>query len=561
VGDILNLQQMTEELIGESTVSAVAPTSTVEALNREMVETSALKGDTHLGTTEAEAAAEVEAAAAKQAPKEEETDRSPHEPVKVPATVDSTHSQPHRATASESHTPPPIRSETPLAAVTASLSTPEQARDHLNDFLKKPAVTLQKDKLRTLLNDYDSLKDKVSKLKSLLGRSAKAQRETKVDLDATQKRLDQALKEIERLNTKIDKLASRLTHLELLADFETNFDRALLSVGQNNPQHPYNQQPGGEDTAPPSLGSLIADKEESAIVDNLLMQELNESKQRIDKLESLYAGLTQRSSMLESELKEKKRERDDLANQVSRLELEKRMAVMEAEHAMKAMQEKAASLAEMQLEIDLVTKASVSANARTAQGEELIKNVKTDKQHVQQLEATVQALQEWALASTEAKILAQERVRLLENQLRSLQTTQRGGSVDAMSNTERIILKKSASLVVGAGDIGFRVVSLDEEMVRSVRLSDRVFLRWKFDLTQEDATIQFSILKSICDSIPKMKNGDCLLKERLVKGGAAGETENAFAIQGSCTLCWSNLQSWIRPKTVKYTVEAVVVSD
>ena len=70
-----------------------------------------------------------------------------------------------------------------------------------------------KDPIRLILREYDSMKEKVSKLKSLLGRSAKAQREAKVDLEATQKRLDQALREIERLQKKIDKLANRPTHM------------------------------------------------------------------------------------------------------------------------------------------------------------------------------------------------------------------------------------------------------------------------------------------------------------------------------------------------------------
>jgi chromosome segregation ATPase len=66
--------------------------------------------------------------------------------------------------------------------------------------------------LKSVLKEHGSLKEKVDKLKSLLGRSAKVQREAKVDLEATQKRLAQALREIERLNQKLDKLQSRPTH-------------------------------------------------------------------------------------------------------------------------------------------------------------------------------------------------------------------------------------------------------------------------------------------------------------------------------------------------------------
>jgi hypothetical protein len=183
--------------------------------------------------------------------------------------------------------------------------------------------------LNVLLKEFDSQKEKVVKLKSLLGRSAKAQRESKVDLDATQKRLDHALREIDRLNKKIDKLANRPTHMELLADFETNFDRAMLSVATASHPHPHHhhQQPGGEDTGgssgaaanagaagtssstpQPPLSSLMnqhhhesSQSMSSKAVDHLLLQELNDSKQRIEKLESLNAALLSRSSQLEGE--------------------------------------------------------------------------------------------------------------------------------------------------------------------------------------------------------------------------------------------------------------------
>ena len=127
---------------------------------------------------------------------------------------------------------------------------------------------------------------------------------------------------------------------------------------------------------------------------------------------------------------------------------------------------------------------------------------------------------------------------------------------------------------MGAGDIGVRSFHLKPEDIKSLKLSERVLLRWKFDLTQEDATIEFSILQKTYDNdgtvdpqvvLLKKRNrvvspSDYLIKDRNVKAGAAGETENAFAVNNSCTLLWSNVKSWIRPKTVKYDVEAVVVS-
>jgi hypothetical protein len=441
-------------------------------------------------------------------------------------------------------------SKTP--ASNGTLLTTDRAREEVGRLLNNAILSkVDCDAIDILLKDYDSLREKTTKLKSLLGRSAKAQREAKVDLDASQKRLDHANREIERLNKKIDKFANRPTHMELLADFETNFDRALLSFGQS----------GGQDTAQPvSPNDADIDIDNSAVVDALLMQELSESKQRIEKLESLNAVLVHRSSQMESEAKERKRDRDELMRQVAHLELEKRMAVMEAEDATKAMQEKAASLAEMQMEIELVTKASVNANVRAAQGEEIIKTVKTDKQYVQELESRVQALQEWALASSESKTLAQERVRLLESQLKVLQRNRTPLSDDASPN-ERILWFRKGALVVGAGDVGARVVGIGEEFAEKLRPSERVVLRWQFDLTGDDLDIFFSILKGRCETATTRKNADILARVRKVKGGAAGELENAFDVAGSCTLLWSNMKSWIRPKTIKYSLEAVALAD
>ncbi len=50
-------------------------------------------------------------------------------------------------------------------------------------------------------------------------------------------------------------------------------------------------------------------------------------------------------------------------------------------------------------------------------------------------------------------------------------------------------------------------------------------------------------------------------QDRLVTAGAEGEAEDAFTSQQSCTIEWSNEKSWVRPKTVKFTVSAVVISD
>jgi hypothetical protein len=101
-----------------------------------------------------------------------------------------------------------------------SLLTVDQARDRLESKLQHSSNSnednkdaLLFDSIQLILKDHDHLKEKVGKLKSLLGRSAKAQRETKVEMDATQKRLDQALAEVQKLQQKMEKLSNRPSHM------------------------------------------------------------------------------------------------------------------------------------------------------------------------------------------------------------------------------------------------------------------------------------------------------------------------------------------------------------
>ena len=462
-------------------------------------------------------------------------------------------------------------------AVVKSADAPlEDARAQVEHMVElKELDEASSSSLQTLFREHEALKDKVSKLKALLGRSAKAQREAKVESEVTHKKLDAALKENQRLSEKIEKLNARPTHMELLADFETNFDRALLSVGQLQ-----QQQAGGQDTSGTTASSLLRVdspiKERptveggTAMVDHLLMQELSESKQRVEKLEHLNSSLVHRAAQLESHLNQAKGTMDELLNKISMLELEKRMAVMEADQATKSLQEKAASLQEMQLEIDLVQKSAQKAAVRMAEGEHLMKTVHADKMHVQQLELKVKALEEWAFASNQAKMLAHDRIRILETKLRQQQErppAEVGPGSDAIAvidatADERILETMTASLVIGAGDVGVRVFELDKDLLQTVNsFTERVILRWKFDLAQEDADISFSILKGSCTTAHARRNADVLVKDRLVKGGAGGEMDHAFAIGRACTLVWSNSKSWIRPRTVRYHLEAVVLLD
>lgn len=394
--------------------------------------------------------------------------------------------------------------------------------------------------LQELFKENDGLKDKVSKLKALLGRSAKAQRETKVDLEVSHKKLETAHKEIERLKAKIEKLATRPSHMDLINDFETKFDRAVLSVG--GAQH----QSGGQDTAGSSSfrsTTSITPAEEPKGIDSLFMTELNESKERIEKLETLNETLERQVRRLEADLQECKKALEGTVQKLQSSELEKRMALMEADAAKSLATEKAAQLQEMQLEIDLVTKSAQKSAVRFQAADEKVKTAANDKQMIQHLQEKNKALTEWATAANQAKTLAQERVRLLEVKLNGKPSDQ---------DQERILFTQTGSFVVGAGDAQSRIFTLDNDMAKSVKFSERVVLRWTFDLMSGDADILFSLFKGKTEAI---------MKDRMVQGGAAGETEHAFDIGRECKLTWSNRKSWIRPRTVKFTVSAIVVSD
>jgi hypothetical protein len=168
---------------------------------------------------------------------------APQEVLELAETIDAP------MMAVEEPTPVPSTAEVPPApessAVKATLErTVEDARAQVDQLMERKELDEgSSSSLQTLFREHEALKDKVSKLKALLGRSAKAQREAKMESEAAHKTLDATMKENQRLSEKIEKLASRPTHMELLADFETNFDRALLSVGHL--QH----QTGGQDTS------------------------------------------------------------------------------------------------------------------------------------------------------------------------------------------------------------------------------------------------------------------------------------------------------------------------
>jgi hypothetical protein len=483
------------------------------------------------------------------------------------------------------------------------------------------------------MRENANLAEKNSKLKSLLGRSAKAQRDAKNELEIMRRSYDTAKSECDRLESRVEALASRPTHMDLLADFETNFDRALLSIGTTNAtsggggRSIGHHQSGGEDAfessmhAPPSSSmyddAVIASGIASSRVggssagngrggaDPLLLTELNESISRIAHLESLNSSLQGRCLNLERAHGGLVHEQQSSRNALANMQLELRMSRMETEHANRCLREKDAIVAEMQLEIDLVTRSAVDANKRAAEGMEAAQGARSDREYVSGLEAKVVALQEWALASTESKRLSSERCRGLESRVKELERAIRkihsssgvGGVVENVDGTpmsldggdmsaplvvntvgwnkarrpssgslsgssrggddqERRLWTRSSSLVVGAGMVGHASLELGKIHIEPY---ETVILRWKFDLTPGDLDIYFSILKGVCEDKKSQRSADACFRHRHVKGGGGGDVTGAFAKQNACTLLWSNEMSWVRPRTIKWTVDAVAI--
>lgn len=514
--------------------------------------------------------------------------------------------------------------------------------------------------------ENSTLREKNDKLKSLLGRSAKAQRDAKHELERI-KRLYESIKlENETLGMRVEALANRPTHMDLLADFEANFDRALLSVGNSSTgggnTSRGQQQSGGEDAAEVRYSSstttttnegtttttpYLEDPSSSstggtATTTHLLLlaeQQLDEANSQIANLESIHATYQQRYDALEKSYMILQKERKSLTDTCAILRLELRGAKSDMEKWEREYRMACATVEEMRLEVDLATRAAAEANRRAAYAE-LGMSVGSsggggvggmtgmpargsggvggggggnqppaDNDYVSGLEAKVAALQEWALASAESKRLTAERCMELEERVRELEEQQgkslsslddgedgrdstilmssglaesvdnkgcsisnvlgsnadasAGGNTSASSQydgspsgRERKLWTKSSSLVVGAGMVGHAILELGPI---SVEPSETVILRWKFDITPADLDIDFSVLKGMCEDARARRGADACLRVRRVMGGGGGDVGGAFARQNACTMVWSNEMSWVRPRTVKWTAEAVAI--
>jgi hypothetical protein len=249
---------------------------------------------------------------------------------------------------------------------------------------------------------------------------------------------------------------------------------------------------------------------------------------------------------------------------MSNLQLELKMARMETDNAQRTLSSKTASLAEMQMEIDLVTRSAMDANARAAEGIEVAESAKIDKAHVDELRSKVSALQEWAVASAAAKEAIIEENKMLERKLHAYEIANgedespsepSSPSRDANKTVERHLWTKSSSLVVGAGAAQTRDIELG---INKVMDFETVILRWKFDITPNDQDVHFSILRGKVD-MKKRKEADAIIRDRVVVGGGGGEVQGAFAVQNTCTLVFSNEHSWVRPRSIKYSLEAFAI--
>lgn len=449
--------------------------------------------------------------------------------------------------------------------------------------------------------------------------------------------------ENEKLGRRVEALANRPTHMDLLADFEASFDRALLSIGNESSK---SGQSGGEDAAEASSSSSSPTIEDGGIGSSsndgmmmhttttttttaggnthlLLLDEIDEANSQIAHLEFINSTLQNRFDSLEKSHVTIQKERKSLTDTCAILRLELRGSKSESEKWERECRMALATVEEMRLEVDLATRAAAEANRRASYAE-LGMTVggggggggmgmsstsargsgaptggnQPDSDYVAGLEAKVAALQEWALASAESKRLTAERCMELEERVRELEekarsseggggdgTASNSSSVlafdnegcslskvdlgdaddsaagntlgDSSSGRERKLWTKSASLVVGAGMVGHAILELGSVIVEP---SETVILRWKFDITPADLDIDFSVLKGLCEDARTRRGADACLRVRRVTGGGGGDVGGAFARQNACTLVWSNDFSWVRPRTIKWTAEAVAIA-
>lgn len=416
--------------------------------------------------------------------------------------------------------------------------------------------------------------------------------------------------------------------MEIIADFESNFDRALQAI---HPQYPPQLQPtrksleqdmvtnyynynnsadtniNGQNTKQFSSGDRTPDAREEAAPEEsestqaeqlLLQAQLEEAKAQCQKLESLNTTLLNRANRLEKLHEEMANQREEMERNMALLTAELRSTKAELDHTLLQQKEYVAKSAEMQMEIDFLTKSSLQSNQqlvrvleqqqRTHQSHGLTNDALSSqsvKQQQKEMEAKVTALTEWALASAEAKQLAVEHAKHLEHKVHelmeqieqqqgqlyledtSLHSTSIGRKEDYtqsvvadQSNKERKLWSEHSSMVIGAGLEGSYPLEYRADV--PIHEGELILLRWKFDVTPSDMDIYFSVYKGRhLDNKKGWESADPIIKNRRVIGGGGGDIEGAFAVQNACTLVWSNTHSWIRPRTIKFVLEVYAITE
>jgi len=182
--------------------------------------------------------------------------------------------------------------------------------------------------LQASLRENIALKDKVSKLKVLPSKSSKASKELKADMESYKQALERSHVEIGRLNHRVEMLVSRPTHMDILLDFETKFDKAVLSVnkglvqsgGEDPSSSPndskemwYRQRSGVEwNDGRPNEATIEEENFDETLPPShsKVLNELVDAKGSVKQLESTNVSLLHQVSKLEQENKSLIMDRD-----------------------------------------------------------------------------------------------------------------------------------------------------------------------------------------------------------------------------------------------------------
>jgi len=438
--------------------------------------------------------------------------------------------------------------------------------------------------LHIILKKNLALSDKTHKLKYLLSRSAISARYQKAEMIKMKECLLSARREIEFLRSRVDYLSNRPTDIELITDFETNFDRALMRVNIDNSVLDEDREQKFQASL---LGTMICmgDKKngEKDVPENelnILTKELNKTRDQLKHMENLNLSLIGFTSKLKLENIKLWEERESEQLKINNIHLELQMARMETMNAISTMRENAAIFSEMQLEIDLVSQYGAGFKSHISEGMKSTRFRKINNAYVDKLEENIPPLREWVVVSSTTKEISKGnnktlgmklnniRERILNKDLRQLKNLQNfqsslsnsfdeGHVTDYGINTngfisEKKLWSKESTVVIGAGMIWLETISLND---CNITRNENLLLRWSFNVIPQYMDVTFSILKGKFNENDRIsRHVDAFIRNRRINGGD-GDVEKVFDEYNVCSLLWSNKHSWVRPKSVKYVIE------